>query len=119
MQEKIYFSVRGAWPFPLDMLRKGEAHPATPEDQRKIERLSAEHAYCFDDIQCPVTIELFGRRPTTERWESFGWKVPSDVLHHDEQLRKAARLRQEALIASALNKLTPEEREAVEARMLL
>ena len=65
-----------------------------------------------------MEIRLVGpNKPNTARWESFGWAIPADWEHayykrsaQDERIRKDPR-------ASALGKLTPEERAVVEAAM--
>ena len=69
------FTVEGSWPFPIDMLRHDEAHPATEEDSGKIIRSmepGAEKASI--DLAKYHTIKN-SPHVTEGRWESFGWKV--------------------------------------------
>ena len=69
------FTVRGSYPFPLDMLRRDECFPATEQDAAKI-------ADTYDEPSLVVEVRLaqyvpLGRRDTvtTRRWESRCWKV--------------------------------------------
>jgi hypothetical protein len=91
------------------MLRHDGAVAATDEDQALIERYSAEYAPDRDVFK-PVGINLLSRwKPNSARWESFGWDVPGDEMHQFyKRLRQEERGR-EALLKSALAKLTPEE----------
>lgn len=107
------YVVRGHWPFPTDMLRHDVSRAASPEDQGLIDELSQEFApdlAAFKD----VSITLVGfNKPNTARWESFGWAVPGDEDHRlMQQLRKRDSERA-ALRRQAMEKLTPEEREAL------
>lgn len=95
------------------MLRRDQSRAATDADRTKLMQLSAQHAYGragFEDVD----ITLVGpNKPNTARWESFGWTVPGDEEHafwKDSAAREKAR---QALVASALAKLTPEERDAL------
>ena len=116
MGKQFKYTVRGHWPFPLDMLRHDMSAAATPEDQEKIDLLSADHAAdmsVFEDID----INLVGHwQPNGARWESFGWQLPFD---EEWQWRKriAAEARERAALrASGLAKLTPAERRALEIK---
>lgn len=108
------YTVRGHWPFPLDMLRRDGSRAATDADQALIDQLSGDHV---DDAGVGfnvVDINLVGpNKPNTERWGSFGWTVPTDVDYqwHMQRQREANERRQ--LADQALAKLTPEEIEAV------
>ncbi len=71
------FIVEGSWPFPIDMLRHDQAHPATEEDSHKLVRTMDPTLNTGK-----VTISLgkyhgIKKSPhiTEGRWESFGWKV--------------------------------------------
>lgn len=73
--KEFTYSVRGSWPFAVDMLRYDGARGATPEDQAMIERLSAKDAPDLAAFE-PVTIKMIGeRRPTYRRWSSMLWTV--------------------------------------------
>lgn len=114
-----HYSVKGGWPFPLDMLRRDRAVPASKEDQAVIDSLSGPHAPDRDAIRLDHVVKLVikdaGRdRPDTARWRSFGWDVPDDKEFRQviEQSAKVGMM--ESLYASAMAKLTPEEREALD-----
>lgn len=114
MPKEFAYTVRGCWPFPLDMLRHDQSRAATPEDQGKIDRYSAEHAPDRDAFE-PVEIDLVGPcRPNAARWESFAWTVPGDVGHRMAGRRRAEERERLAHLDRALAKLTPQEREALE-----
>lgn len=73
------YVVEGYWPFPRDMLRRDQAHAATPEDAELIKRMSQTHSDGLG-MRAPVRIKLLldgeGRRePNHARWNSFGWAV--------------------------------------------
>lgn len=107
------FTVRGSWPFPLDMLRYDQCRAATPDDQTLIDRLSAENATDKEDFK-PVDINLAGPvKPTIARWESFMWRVPGDYIWDYVKQGKIEAAKRETLIASARAKLTSEEIEAI------
>lgn len=62
------FTVEGAGPFPLDMLRYDSAHPRTETDANKAQ--DAERG------RRTVTVTTWSpNAPTVRRWESFGWRV--------------------------------------------
>jgi len=66
------FVVVGAGPFPIDMLRYDLAYPKSESNASLIEstfqpRNRATHS---------VTL-VSSKRPTEERWGSFGWAVES------------------------------------------
>jgi hypothetical protein len=117
MAKEVTYTVRGHWPFPIDMLRHDASRAASDADQALIDKLSADHT---EDASywCDVDITLKGFcKPNSDRWESFGWSVPADIEHaFYRQAREQARKRKE-LVASALAKLTAEERAAVEWEM--
>jgi hypothetical protein len=70
MAQHYTYRVRGRGDFPLDMLRYDECRGCGQADRRAIEQ-------CADVAKLPErTITLIGaRRPTIERWQSFGWAV--------------------------------------------
>ena len=118
MDRNLHYAVKGSWPFPADMLRHDGSVAASPEDQAKIDRLSAEFAPDRDAIRLAQTVNLVmtdagRRRPNTARWRSFGWDVPGDAEYHTAAEQTAERRRMEALRDSALAKLTAEERRAL------
>ncbi|HTK34526.1 MAG TPA: hypothetical protein VL358_04460 [Caulobacteraceae bacterium] len=107
------YTVRGCWPFPLDMLRHDGSRAASAADQAMIDRLSAEHAPDRAAFE-KVDINLSGpNKPNTARWESFGWSVPGDLEHQWIKREREKGRRASALLQSALGKLSPEEAEAV------
>ena len=62
----IAFSVIGKGFFPLDMLRYDACFPDSPDS---VFHLTLNHKE-------PKQIDLIGnRRPTKDRWASFGWNV--------------------------------------------
>jgi len=74
--ENITYEVRGTFEFPEDMLRYDFADVAD-EAQRGI----------ADDLFGGMrTVRIYGRRCTTNRWESFGWKVVSPEAPIDKRL---------------------------------
>lgn len=123
MAHEIIYTVTGSWPFPLDMLRYDQSRAATDEDQAKIDALSGEYAPSLETIRVPVSISLImvghskHARPTTARWESFTWHVPTDRDFYADRLQQKQRKQRDVLVKTALSKLSPAEREAVEQRM--
>jgi hypothetical protein len=125
MQEAIVrYTVRGYWPFPLDMLKRDQSKAATPEDQALIDLLSAEHA-TEDLIRTEHTVNLVTVderirfwNPLGARWASFGWKIvaPTQAVAAAEAQVRVKRRRELRISAMAkLEKagLTPEEREVL------
>ncbi|WP_303758405.1 hypothetical protein [Sphingobium yanoikuyae] len=117
MPKQIEYVVRGHWPFPLDMLRHDCSVPASADDRSAIDNLSQEYApdrAAFSDVD----IRLVGpQKPNTGRWESFGWKVPSDTEHAFIKSLMQQKARDDALFAGAMAKLTEAERRAVSHRL--
>ena len=116
----IHYTVEGKFPFPLDMLRRDLSHAATPEDQAKIDMLTAD--FLPDDadpterhtINLVIPAEVVHMsEPLTRRWESFGWSVPTDKDYAMLKAYEVKVARMTALRASALAKLTAEECEAL------
>lgn len=117
MSKPFSYTVKGHWPFPLDMLRHDQSAAASPEEQKKIDRYSTEHAtdeHAFEAVE----ISLVGPcRPNTARWESFGWSVPTDT---DFAAMRAWRRRDQEerqAFDAAMDKLSPQEREVVRSRL--
>lgn len=111
----VHYTVRGFWPFPLDMLHHDQSRPASAADQGLIDRLSGDHAPDLAAFR-PVDINLVGlNRPNTARWESFSWAVPTDHEHTFFRELKRREAERQRVLEGALAKLTPEEREAVRA----
>lgn len=66
-REYCRYQVSGLYPFPVDMLRYDSAWPADSD---------AVDAITLKRPGERVAIQLAShRQPTSERWESFGWKV--------------------------------------------
>lgn len=117
MSKTFNYTVRGSWPFPLDMLRRDQSSAATPADQDKIDRLSGERPRPRESFK-DVEISLTGpNRPLTARWESFGWSVPTDVEHAFEKEMRERRAAEDRVFDNAMKKLTPLEREVVMGRI--
>jgi hypothetical protein len=118
------FTVTGTWPFPVDMLRYDDARPATVSDADLIEVLTQENASDavwsadgrFKRFEITLVGERLNFRPTTARWESFGWSVPSDRYFYETMAESRQERDRERLVSSALSKLTPQERAAVERK---
>lgn len=75
--------VEGRGHFPIDMLRYDSCFPRTGEDAGKISRITKvpfQLSY-QREIQSIVLIRrsLNNLPATTERWESFGWRVVSET----------------------------------------
>ena len=113
----IAYTVRGIWPFPVDMLRHDYAVAATAEDKAEIERMSGTHAESREDFKARDIKLIALHKPNTARWESFGWSVPDDVDHAYFKALRAKAKRDQAVFDGALAKLTEAERSAVTARM--
>ena len=112
--KEVRYTVRGSWPFPLDMLRHDGARAASLDDQAKIDSYSADHAP-DNSVFEPIEINLVGpHKPNTARWESFTWLVPTDTNHAMMKEHRASGLERKRLRDAALAKLTLEEREALE-----
>lgn len=123
MSHEIIYTVTGSWPLPVDMLRYDQSHAATSEDRVKIDALSSENAESPEAIRNQVSINLIMRgatkysRPTTARWESFGWHVPTDAEFYRGRMEQARRRQQDEIVKTALAKLTPAERKVIEQKM--
>lgn len=74
--ERTVFSVRGAFTFPVDMLRYDACYPAREVDAAAIARTFDRDAYAET-----IWLETYAPKITTERWESFGWRVQSGLSH--------------------------------------
>jgi hypothetical protein len=72
---KVYsyeFTVSGSYPFPLDMLRYDRCWPKSQDD------VSSMMANSRHTIGGQSKVTMVGlRRPTIDRWSSFGWKLVS------------------------------------------
>jgi len=73
------FTVEGTYPFPVDMLRYDACYPVTTEDAVELGTACDHRALKMSSR--PIRRVTLGtmrqNRPTTGRWESFGWKVIS------------------------------------------
>lgn len=113
MSKEFAFTVRGKWPFPLEMLQHDGAKAATPEDQVKIDKFSGEHAPDRDVFR-DVEINLVGpRKPSTARWDSFIWSVPTDTEY--KSFREAGKRSRERKILRdrVITKLSSDELDAL------
>jgi hypothetical protein len=117
MTKEITYTVRGFWPFPVDMLRHDGSRAASPEDQATIDRLSGEHAPDRAAFQNVDIILVGPRKPNTARWESFSWAVPSDREHAMYKRWESEAKEEARLLEGALAKLTVAERSLVKSRM--
>jgi hypothetical protein len=76
----VTYTVRGSGTFPLDMLRRDAAHPATSED---VNNIIFDPADIVGEVPsrhvCLVTYvksrSQLKRAINAERWRSFGWSV--------------------------------------------
>lgn len=117
MSKTFNYTVRGHWPFPIDMLRRDDSAAATPADQDLIDRFTTEHA-TDPDAFTDVEISLTGpNRPCTARWESFGWSVPTDAEHAFMKDMRERQILEDRVFDNAMKKLTPLEREVVLGRI--
>jgi hypothetical protein len=70
---EFYFTVRGSWPFPYDMLRYDGAYPRTQNDAAKLQALARDTT----DAGI-VEIDMATRDPNApnrRRWQSHLWAV--------------------------------------------
>jgi hypothetical protein len=80
--KRVYFTVRGKYGFPFDMLRYDQAWP-TDRGVSGLGRVTRGDNRDYDDEGSlskvePVDIELVSaspHAPTDDRWHSFGWLV--------------------------------------------
>jgi hypothetical protein len=116
------YTVEGRWPFPGDMLKRDVARAATPEDQLLIDRMSGEFSDPSLGTRERVKINLVmvageatrarpdgPLRPNDERWESFGWVVVGDSEIEGMRAHRRQLKADQAVLAAALAKLTPDE----------
>lgn len=119
MSQTTRFAVEGRWPFPLDMLRRSSARPATIADRDKIERLSADHVESREQLRERVRIDLVvpftGRMadPNREMWEHNDWPVVDDEPTY-AATRTDTEVGLRPLYEAAMAKLTPGERKALD-----
>jgi hypothetical protein len=77
--ETITFTVQSSkyGEFPLDMLRRDNCTPATPEDTAMIGRLGllSDKSDLPKIIQVKLVAPWYPGRPTVARWNSFGYSV--------------------------------------------
>ena len=117
MQKEHRYTVKGHWPFPLDMLRHDGSRAATDKDLEMISQLVGDFApdrSVFKDVE----INLVGsNKPNTARWESFSWAVPSDTDHNFFKEADRRDREEGELFEAALSKLSNEERAVIIARI--
>lgn len=71
-KEPYHFLVAGTGPFPLDMLRYDQCHPAAETESGRIEATFRTHGLSSQ----PIGLKSYAETPpTAARWESFGWRV--------------------------------------------
>lgn len=81
MTKTVTYTVRGRWPFPLDMLRRDFSKPATPADKELINLASKDTPSHDHPLSRVYEINLISTMsdprfaPNIQRWESFRWKV--------------------------------------------
>ena len=77
------FTVKGAFPFPLDMLRYDACYPHSQAavatisetlDPHLRHQARSERGFTKDTFSVKLVSQLIVN-PTKDRWESFGWKV--------------------------------------------
>ncbi len=76
--ELVEFTVRGKFPFPLDMLRHDVCWPKSSDDVVRIDESLRQYEIPSSDRAGPWDITLQSKGtgvPTTGRWKSFGWEV--------------------------------------------
>jgi hypothetical protein len=71
------FIVEGAGQFPFDMLRWDECVPVMEEDS---------HAMAREGEFRQIKMKLVGckKKPTYDRWASFGWRITGKMHSHIE-----------------------------------
>jgi hypothetical protein len=89
------YVVTGRSRFPKEALALDMAKAATPEDQEKIDRLSAvSKDFVSDSIESiNLIIPCAGRmiRPSVKMWGLYGWNVPGEFEYHAERSRNGHR----------------------------
>lgn len=87
---EVLFTVEGAGPLPLDMLRYDSCFPATEEDAATAVQYPGE---CKGRRRIKLIRRTAGLpEPTEARWRSFGWRVvPISELAAEEREAAAAR----------------------------
>lgn len=123
--ERIY-TVEGHWPFPLDMLRHDNARALSSDDVTLISRLSGDYTDNGFGLREKVKVRLVmeaGKStkfrpggefiPNWRRWESFGWTVSDDdEVEIDLGIKRRVDA-EEAARATALAKLTDNDKRAL------
>ena len=112
------YTVTGKWCFPLVMLHRDQARPATEADRVLIERMSGDASDPEFGTRTAVSINLImeagaataskprGRwLPDLARWEDFGWAVSKDPDIEDILAWRAMGSEDAALRVSAMAKL--------------
>lgn len=71
-----HYTVTGTGYFPIDMLRRDACYPADDTAVRNMMDQPDHHENRKDFYSVPRKVKLSSsRKPTTARWESFGWDV--------------------------------------------
>lgn len=71
--EERFYTVRGAWPFPIDMLRYDCCYPATETESGKLtDLLERKTDAGVIELRLATRSE---RGPTHGRWDSHTWQV--------------------------------------------
>lgn len=76
MTDKNY-TVKGRWPFPLDMLRHDGSRPVDADAHALIVLMSGDVSPEWGLEEREITL-TGPHKPNTARWESFGWTIPAD-----------------------------------------
>lgn len=117
MPDTHTYTVRGHWPFPLEMLTRDQSEGAPPHDQSLISKLTSQHAE-NDEYFVDVDITLTGPNPPLwQRWASFQWEVIDDPQIDAIRSIEAASTKERHIFASAMAKLTDEEQLVVRKRL--
>jgi hypothetical protein len=81
--KKLYeYFVTGRGPFPFDMLRYDGTWPASGEDAAKL-----DSPFEREERRNPRSVKLHSyRKPTVDRWASFGWSVASAAVPYEARM---------------------------------
>ena len=68
------FTIKGGYPFPVDMLRFDGCYPLNETDSTAIIQMLYTEG---GTAEVRLRIDEPGRRPSKDRWHLFGWEVVS------------------------------------------
>lgn len=77
MRDRVYYTVAGQTPFPVDMLRYDNSLPQREQDSNLITEsiIDESKSLHFREIHLAHCAAGIDWRPTRNRWRSFGWDV--------------------------------------------